>query len=400
MMFWFVIFLLGLVALAFVAAPILLVKKEEEDEGSRQDVNLALFEEHVANLVENTSEVEQIELEAKRSLLEDTSADISRSKIAGGASGARVLLATGILIPLLSLILYADFGAGRGAIPDVRLAEEMQSIEGADPEVYRDLIEKMAERAEKRPEDSELNFFLARSYSAMGEYEKAVVVFERLLVYFENDPGLNTYYAEALFVADNRRMTERVRAAVDTALSLNPHDITLLEIEGIAAINGGQAKEALNWFQKALATGVTGRRADMIRTAMSRIHEQLGIEGDVPVEPAGRVLNISVSAANQVELPLDSAVFVYARATSGPPAPLAVVRLRLSDLPTTVRLDEGMAMMPGMGLGDFDQVTVIARISRAGDVVPKSGDYEVRSADLNMSSVPAMIELLIQDQIP
>ncbi|MBT7370077.1 MAG: hypothetical protein HN816_05475 [Gammaproteobacteria bacterium] len=62
----------------------------------------------------------------------------------------------------------------------------------------------------------------------------------------------------------------------------------------------------------------------------------------------------------------------------------------------TISLDEGMAMLPGMGLADFDRVMVIARVSQSGDVIPKPGDMEARSVEVDMSQVPDIVDLVIK----
>ena len=42
-------------------------------------------------------------------------------------------------------------------------------------------------------------------------------------------------------------------------------------------------------------------------------------------------------------------VFIFARAATGPKMPLAILRKPASELPIDFKLDETMAMMPGMG---------------------------------------------------
>ena len=56
--------------------------------------------------------------------------------------------------------------------------------------------------------------------------------------------------------------------------------------------------------------------------------------------------------------------------------PLAVQRVRVSQLPVSVTLDDSMAMMPAMKLSAFPKATVGARISKTGQAIPQSGDLE------------------------
>ena len=82
-------------------------------------------------------------------------------------------------------------------------------------------------------------------------------------------------------------------------------------------------------------------------------------------------------------LPGDS-VFIFARAVSGPPAPLAVKRVTVADLPITVELSDADAMMPQLKLSNFPEVQLVARISRAGQ--PTAGEWVGRGKPLPNST--------------
>jgi len=60
-------------------------------------------------------------------------------------------------------------------------------------------------------------------------------------------------------------------------------------------------------------------------------------------------------------------LFVFAKAASGPPMPLAVKRLTVADLPVEVSLSDADAMMPQLKISGFQQIQLTARISRAGN---------------------------------
>jgi cytochrome c-type biogenesis protein CcmH len=195
---------------------------------------------------------------------------------------------------------------------------------------------------------------------------------------------------------------------VGNALQANPQDAAMLELRGIAAANAGDIPLALTWLNRALQTGVTGRRAELLRSAITRLNSQTGLSGiegkaeaeaNVEEQLPGRLLNVKVTAAASLDFPPSSAVFVYAKAVNGPPAPLAVQRVRFDQLPMVIRLDESMAMMPGMGLANFDQVIVIARVSASGQVTPAAGDFEARSNVLDLNGELLPIELNITDPL-
>ena len=205
-----------------------------------------------------------------------------------------------------------------------------------------------------------------------------------------------------------KKITPRVLVAVDRALKSNPNDPTMLELRGIASAGEGDISSALLWLNKALQTGITGQRAEMIESAMTRLkgqEEEISLFAkeeagtSKQTETTGRVITVRVNAASSLGLPAESAVFVYAKAVSGPPAPLAVRRVRLGQLPMTIVLDESMGMVSGMGLANFDRVIVVARVSVSGQVTPSKGDYEVRSGELDFNSKISSIDLNISERI-
>ena len=69
-------------------------------------------------------------------------------------------------------------------------------------------------------------------------------------------------------------------------------------------------------------------------------------------------------------------LFVFARETSGPPMPVAIVRATKKDLPFTFRLDDSNSMMPSRKLSDVGMVVIVARLSKSGQAMPQSGDLE------------------------
>ena len=407
MMFWLIAILLGFIGSAFILAPLLLGRSRTYRD-QRAEINLSLYRERVNDLrmAGNPEEVIALELEAKKALLSDTSDDQEASLPL--VADRRYSITAAFLVPIFAVIVYADFGLGRGALPDVGLAQAMLESDPSDPAGYRYFIQQVEQRVEQRPDDPDTLFLLARGYANLGDYGKAAPAYRKLLEYFPGDPNLLSQYAETLYVVDDRKLTPRVLTAVGNALQANPQDAAMLELRGIAAANAGDIPLALTWLNRALQTGVTGRRAELLRSAITRLNSQAGLSGiggnaeaeaNVEEQLPGRLLNVKVTAAASLDFPPSSAVFVYAKAVNGPPAPLAVQRVRFDQLPMVIRLDESMAMMPGMGLANFDQVIVIARVSASGQVTPAAGDFEARSnvLDLNRELLP--IELNITDPL-
>jgi len=88
------------------------------------------------------------------------------------------------------------------------------------------------------------------------------------------------------------------------------------------------------------------------------------------------VLNASLKAMASPE----DTLFVLVRAAQGPKMPLAIVRKQVKDLPLKFTLDDSTAMSAEMKMSNFEQVVVIARVSKSGNAMPQPGDLQGMSA--------------------
>ncbi|MDD9806941.1 MAG: c-type cytochrome biogenesis protein CcmI, partial [Gammaproteobacteria bacterium] len=106
--------------------------------------------------------------------------------------------------------------------------------------------------------------------------------------------------------------------------------------------------------------------------------------GDARPAPdgGGRRIAVLVSIAPELleRAAPDDTVFVYAKAASGPPMPLAIRRFRAADLPLEAYLGRENAMTPAMTLDDFDSLRVVARVSKSGRAAAQAGDFIGESA--------------------
>ena len=100
----------------------------------------------------------------------------------------------------------------------------------------------------------------------------------------------------------------------------------------------------------------------------------------VDARPAAVTGSVSLSPQLSAAAASDDVVFIFARAAEGPGMPLAVTRVKVSDLPFDFRLDDSMSVMPGKKMSDVQRVVVGARISKSGGAMRASGDLEGYSA--------------------
>ena len=461
--FWAYAILLCLLAAAFILLPLLYrarrggvsPQRATLQGDDRAALNVAIYEERSAELGASLTagDIDQqaydlLSLELQRNLLDEANTiDAQTSPATEALSSSTSIgwspLLLAALVPMFAILAYGDFGLSWGAIADLQLSKELRgggAQTAASPHAATGVdatVEKLAERLQSQPDNDEGWFLLSQSYMRMGDFEKATAAFKHLMDRYPNDSGLSSWYTEALFLVDNRQLTQRVAAAIDRTLALNPQDVSMIEIKAMDAFQRNDLAGSLQWFRRALAGDVEGERAELIQQAILRLEADLGateVEGQSSLPPtvkstpamalapalalapaasraaaakptsnpgaAGqRRLQVLVEIAPELQVDPQARVFVFARAMQGPPMPLAVQQMTVAALPQLVTLDESMAMMAGMGLANFDRVQVVARISSTGIANVSPDDYQALSGAVDMTAENGVISLTLSQQV-
>jgi cytochrome c-type biogenesis protein CcmH len=91
-------------------------------------------------------------------------------------------------------------------------------------------------------------------------------------------------------------------------------------------------------------------------------------------------------------------LFVFARAVNGPKIPLAVLNIPAKNLPYHFSLDDTMAMMPQLKLSNFEEIMLVARLSKTGSAIAQSGDLQGGSKILHPGA--REVRLIIDGVVP
>lgn len=369
--FWIGAGLLLLAALAFLLLPVLRGRKTQAEE-DRTALNVALYEERLAELAAQqaagTLTPEQFEegrSDAARELLEDTSGEEQRRT---ANMGRVVPLIAAILVPVLGGALYLHWGASG----ELQLARELNQ----QPRSLEEMTARLERAVEAQPESTDAWYFLARSYMSQERPGDAAKAFERLVALAGRQPELLGQWAQALYFAGDRKWSEQLQQMTSEALQADPGEVTSLGLLGIAAFEDGRYDEAARFWEQLVASlppEDPSREAIIggIAQARARMGDTADAKASADTQEAMLTLQVEVSMAEDVSSHVqpDDAVFIFARAVSGPPMPLAVKRVKVSDLPITVTLGDADAMMPELRMSSFDEVQLFARVSREGNAM-------------------------------
>lgn len=383
--FWLSAGLLLLAALSFLLIPILRGRRRQQEQ-DRTALNVALYQERVAALAAQQASgvLDDLQLsqgrdEAARELLADTEgAEPVRQRQLGKA----LPLLAAVLVPLLALGLYLHFGAA----DKVALTQEFAQ----SPKSMEEMTARLERVVQAQPDSAEAVYFLGRAYMAEQRPAEAARTFERVVAMAGRQPELLGQWAQALYFAADKRWSAQLQALTDEALKADPNEVTSLGLRGIAAFEGERYQEAIAYWKRLLAQlpqGDASRAA--LQGGIDRAAERLGTQtAQVPAPAAVRLkVRVELAPALRDKVKAQDTVFIFARASSGPPMPLAAKRVTVAQLPIEVELSDADAMMAQMKLSDFAEVQLVARVSKDGQ--PTRGEWVGQSAPLpNTTQAP------------
>ena len=342
----------------------------------------------------NKEEYEQKRSELSLAMLDsvETTEPVEQTAV----TGRWAAITTAIFIPVLALGLYFLLGKPNLIDPSTASAPNSGTHQaGADGQSMppvADMIAGLEKKLEENPENAEGWFMLGRAYMLMKDYPNAVTALQRTRKLVGEDPDILMRLADAMAMRNDGRVSGEPAELIKRALVANPNHGVALWLAGIAAQEVGQTDEAIkHWQQARKSMASAPDSVKMLDEAIEKIQSEnadlLGIKTTSATEPVAETavqiqVEVSLSEAlKNIAAPEDS-VFIFARAASGPPMPLAVQRALVKNLPATFILDDSQAMMPTMKLSSFKQVIVGARISKSGNPIKQAGDLEGLSQPL------------------
>ncbi len=441
--FWVISGIFIVTALLFII-PTLLRNRETQLEYIEHDaVNITVYRDQIAELdndLENDILTQEQYDKSKQELQQRMLHDVSEREkmiIKKNKKIHNVAISTFITLtlPLAAVFLYMVIGDTRGLLPQAQLANATQMNRGsgsdspAGHDNFSSVLENLIARLEKNPEDIEGWVMLGRTYAIMERYIDASNTYAKLVELIPNNPQILSDYADVLAMKNQGSLTGKPTELIYEALRIDPQYPKALALAGTIEFEQEKYEQAAAHWEKLLEVipadsqlaesvkasideakllasggkGVTGRQQAQATTSQQETNilpEKVTTDTAETTAPAS--LSISGQVAISKELaskasPNDT-LFIYARAKAGPKMPLAILRLKASDLPATFTLTDDMAMTPTMKMSSFPEVIIEARISKSGQAVPASGDLQGFSDPVKIGN--NTIAVVINKQIP
>lgn len=365
----------------------------------RTAVNLGILKDQLAELEAEhargaigEAQYAATKADLQQRVLEETQAEPALAEAPRASQLGKLTAAAVVLVvPIAAAMLYVRFGDLSAFNPLAR--------QGADAahQFSQDDLDKMtarlAERLKNEPDNANGWATLARTYYSMGRFPEASAAFEKLVGLVPDDASLLADYADALAMAQGRKIAGKPMELIDRALKIDPMQWKALAMAGTEAFDRQDYRRAAELWEKLHASlpadsPMKQQLAGSINEARSRAglpQVAAAAQSAKPAAPAagaaaatgGRVGGtVTLSSALREKIKPDDSVIIFARPADGSRMPLALMRAQAKDLPKKFSLDDSMAMSPDFRLSRFDEVIVGARVSKSGSPMPQKGDLE------------------------
>ena len=262
------------------------------------------------------------------------------------------------------------------------------------------MVGTLEEKLKKEPNNLKGWVMLGRTYMVLNRHADAAKAYESANKLEAGNPDILLPMADALATANQGVLTGRPEELVKQALQKDPENMMGLWLAGMAAEQRSANAEAIAHWKKldammdpasadskeirALivraggtvesAPAAPASKAPAAVTQAPSIEPQQAVADTKQIATQAITVKVSLSEALRAKVSPDNTVFIYAKAVTGPPMPLAAVRKQVKDLPLEIKLDDSMAMMPQMKLSGFEEVKVGARVSLSGTPQAQTGD--------------------------
>lgn len=439
--FWVISGVFIVTALLFVVPTLLRSRNNELKNLEHDAVNITVYRDQIAELdrdLENDilsrEQYDKSKQELQQRMLQDvTERDnivVDKNKKIRNIALSAVIILT---LPLAAVSLYLAIGDTRGLLPQAQLASatQMNRDGGGSPaghDNFSSVLENLIKRLSDNPEDIEGWVMLGRTYAIMGRYGEASNTYAKLVELIPNSPQILSDYADVLAMKNQGNLAGKPAELIYQALSIDPQYPKALALAGTVEFEQERYAQAAEHWENLLQ--VIPADAQLTQTVKESIAEArlLASGGKVaapeqPVKvaeakqetgaqsaektmnadtPAATPLSVSghVTISNDLTTKVSSGdtLFIYARAKSGPKMPLAILRLKASDLPASFTLTDDMAMTPTMKMSSFPEVVIEARVSKSGQAVTASGDLQGFSEPVKLGH--NNIAIVINKQVP
>ncbi|TKB47534.1 c-type cytochrome biogenesis protein CcmI [Thalassotalea mangrovi] len=372
----------------------------------RGQTNKDLYHEHLAEIqldlekgrIDQES-FEYLKSELDRSLLADMQATEKEQRSRDKQTSKLWPILISVFVIGFSGLGYYQFGAWQQAMNPVAVADHGA---GSQADMIISRLKTLHEEVKVNPENGDAWFQLGQLLTTVGQYESAFIAYQKVIDVEGEQADILALQAQVKYYQNNQQRNADIDDLISKAQALDPEDASTLMFIGMDHYVNSRFNLAAETWQKIIDSGRAGVNTDALQEAIdeAKANADMAANSDaMAASPGGDnvsgpsfTLNVSLSddvlAAMASEE--DKNIFVYAVNSQGPRIPLAAVKIKASDLPMTLVLDDSKAMNPQMQLSSAEQVTIYAVLSMQGTPGMNPGDYKGELAEIEVDGQQQM----------
>lgn len=390
------------------------------DNSHRDDTNVTLYHEHKAEIEKDFQQgsideenYQYLLAELNKSLLQD----IEENK---KASASEVIENKNISIfwPVtltffilgFSFFMYHQSGSYEKLSQPMQTAQDHQMSEQDEAQKMIDYIKSLIDLTVKEPDNSDAWYGLGQSFINIGEFDKAIEAYDQVIRIEGESAEMLGAKAQAHYYKENQTISPTVQGYIDRALAIDPEDASTNILIGMHNFMNQNYEVAIKHWETVIHSGKTNVNAQALTEAVAEAKNRL--LNPTTAQPApmndtatGPQLIVNVDVSEEITNKLiqgeDKTVFIYAISsdTQNGRMPVAAVKMRASDLPTTIVLNDAKAMSPQAKISDVEKVHIYAVVSASGSVGIKSGDYKTELLNVSVDTAEP-VSMVIDTIVP
>ena len=178
---------------------------------------------------------------------------------AGSPRAWRSAVVLGLALPLATGLLYAQLGR-----PD--------AIDPPPLDPVQQMVQRLADRLQRSPDDAEGWTLLARAYEQLGRPRDALPAYEQLERLRPDDPQPLSQHAVTLALVGGAGLAGEPEALLQRALKRDPRHVPTLALLGSAAHERGDKAAAAGYWRRVLAeVPADSEMAASLRDSIARV---------------------------------------------------------------------------------------------------------------------------------
>ncbi len=265
---------------------------------------------------------------------------------------------------------------------------KQQASKQGDIKAVKQLLLAARMKLDLKPLDPAVWMDFGEIQSRLGRFDQAVNAMQKAMQLDPENNNIKLALAQILPKLKTDFANREAEILVERVLRDDPDNERALLTQGFTAFSNKNYALAIAAWEKVLEKRAPGSKAvKLLERSIQTAKMKMAAGNNGSKQSKNTSLNssqgvkvvVKISPEVRQSLTGNETLFVFAKAASGPPMPLAAVRFPLKAIPKEIVLNDKNAMRPALKMSQYKDIYVSARISKTGTAIAQKGDITVKS---------------------